>query len=93
MKTNSPLDDLLRSWNPETDAPADLHAKVWQRIAASADAVGNAPARPFRARVVALAAAAVVVAGFGLGLLTGQTNRPSARDIYFTRIDPITKAR
>ncbi len=92
MKTNDPFDDLLSSWNPPPNVPSDFREQVWHRIAATADAGGTLVARPFRARVAAIAAAAVIVVGFGLGLLDSGSP-DSDRAAYFHRIDPIAKAR
>ena len=92
MRSPDPLDQLLRAWNPPPDGPGDLHRQVWHRIAATADETGGANVRSFRARVAALAAAVVVVTGFGLGFLTGQGSVDRDRDAYFNRIDPIALA-
>jgi hypothetical protein len=95
MKTNDPLDDLLQTWNPPPRIDDDLRIQVWHRIAATAgDADGtNTVVQPIRTRVAAIAAVAVLVAGFGLGILTGNGSISSARDAYFSRIDPIARAR
>lgn len=93
MKTNDPLDDLLQTWKPTSHVPAEFRERVWHRIASGAGDADGAFLRPARARIAAIAAAAVVVASFGLGFLSGNPSDASeARQAYFVRIDPLALA-
>ena len=92
MKTTDPLDNLLRLWNSPSGVPVTLHGQVWHLIAATADEYGRRTVQSSHARIAALAAAVVVVAGFSLGILSEHRSVDRDRDAYFNRIDPIALA-
>jgi len=91
MKPNDPLDSLLKNWQPDAPVPADFRETVWTRIAAQAGAHGSVVVGNFAARRAWMAAAAAVVLGFALGIMTPPTASPedSAREAYFVRINPL----
>jgi len=91
MKSKDPLDSLLETWQPKPPVPANFRDAVWTRIAAQADTPGTTATGNPASRRVWLAAAAAVVFGFALGILTPPEASPpdSAREAYFTRINPL----
>jgi hypothetical protein len=93
MNTSSdPLDDLLASWQVETEAPPDFQRHVWHRIATDQEAL------PWASRVLAwwlhprrlaISAAAALAIGSLLGLIEAHDHQKQAREAYFTAINPL----
>lgn len=92
MKSNDPLNTLLKAWNPTPKVPDSFRAGVWARIPAVEGELAASKVSPgWRAPLMAAVAMAIV--GVFLAHLVESKADANGRDAYFARINPLAQSR
>lgn len=92
MKSNDPLNNLLKIWNPTPKVPDTFLAGVWARIpAAEGQLAASRLGSGWRAPLIA--AVAMAIAGIYLAHLMEFKADSNGRDAYFARINPLAQTR